>query len=520
MANFNNTKSNTIIAGTSGNDYIFNDWRGSKVSIDGGSGNDTIYSNAYNVTVKSGAGNDRISLAATNNLIQYANGDGNDTIWGFNESDTLTITSGSYSTQTSGNDIIVTVGNGKIILKNAKDKSLNINKTATPKLITLTDDDKELFRNNLANVTLKASSSNDSIDNDGANMTIDGGAGNDTIRNWGAKVSLNGGIGNDSLLTFNSANVTLDGGAGDDYFYSNDTTSSVKTYGSDGNDELHTRGKNNSLFGGNGNDNLNGNYLSESILSDGGAGNDSIWNYGNDSTLLGGEGDDTIVTVYGVWNNDSYHYDVSKNMSLDGGKGKDLISVGGGENITAVVGADNDTIYNGGVNVTIIGGKGDDSIFNNGSNAGTVHIYNNGDGNDTITNFRVHDTIVVPDATWSITKDNSNVTVKIGNGSILLPGTATLPTVNVVSSTEGIRPINVIENTVLNAWINGTSYKDYIFNRDTGSGVTINASTGDDTVRSDGNNASINVGVGDDSVYNFGSNVTIDGGAGNDTFWN
>lgn len=59
-------------------------------------------------------------------MIQYASGDGNDTIFGFNSDDTLQITSGTYTTKNKGNDVIVTVGKGKIRLKDAKGTDINI----------------------------------------------------------------------------------------------------------------------------------------------------------------------------------------------------------------------------------------------------------------------------------------------------------------------------------------------------------------------------------------------------------
>ena len=171
MAKIFNTNSNTLISGTSGNDtirnggenffngywfeggskvtisagkghdYIDNTQNGDYSSINAGSGNDTIDGGASFVTIVGGKGNDKIDLHSGGNLIRYTSGDGNDTIRGFNESDTLTITGGSYSTQTSGNDVIVKVGKGKILLKDAKGKSLNINKKSTNKFITLNEDD-------------------------------------------------------------------------------------------------------------------------------------------------------------------------------------------------------------------------------------------------------------------------------------------------------------------------------------------------------------------------------------------
>ena len=60
------------------------------------------------------------------NVITYANGDGSDIVYGFNDDDTLKITSGSYSTSVSGDDVIVIVGDNSITLKYATNKNISI----------------------------------------------------------------------------------------------------------------------------------------------------------------------------------------------------------------------------------------------------------------------------------------------------------------------------------------------------------------------------------------------------------
>ena len=123
----------------------FTNYGGSYVTISAGAGNDTIknihtvnYAD-YNqttkkydtietiypafVTLEGGAGNDYLENDGANVLFKYNSGDGNDIIVGFNDTSTLQI-GGTYSTQTSGKDIIFTVGGGKVTLKNAKGKLL------------------------------------------------------------------------------------------------------------------------------------------------------------------------------------------------------------------------------------------------------------------------------------------------------------------------------------------------------------------------------------------------------------
>ena len=114
-----------------GNDTISN--YGSNVTILGGAGNDSIVSweTASAVTIDAGAGDDNIALMSEEGtaLINYTTGDGNDTITGFKATDTLQIGdgTGTYSLATAADDLIVTVGDGSIILDGAASlESLNI----------------------------------------------------------------------------------------------------------------------------------------------------------------------------------------------------------------------------------------------------------------------------------------------------------------------------------------------------------------------------------------------------------
>lgn len=113
----NNSNSITINGGT-GNDTIYNN--GNNDKLFGGVGDDSIYSyRAKNTSIDAGAGNDFISLSShhsTNILIKYSLGEGNDIVSGFDADDTLSISGGSYSMEISGDDVIVTVDDGKISL--------------------------------------------------------------------------------------------------------------------------------------------------------------------------------------------------------------------------------------------------------------------------------------------------------------------------------------------------------------------------------------------------------------------
>ena len=135
---YNSYGENVTISGDSGNDFIYS--CGDNVKIDGGKGKDFIINYSEDVTLTGGKGNDTIIIASDyskNNVIKYVSGDGNDTISGFNSDDTLHITKGSYKVKTSGNDVVVTVGKGKITLKDAKGQKISI-KNSKGKVTTKT----------------------------------------------------------------------------------------------------------------------------------------------------------------------------------------------------------------------------------------------------------------------------------------------------------------------------------------------------------------------------------------------
>ena len=118
-----NWEPDSTVDGGDDNDYIEN--HHAEVTIQGGAGDDTISSSSYftgNVTIIGGEGNDSISMsnyyATSSHFIQYTLGDGNDTVWGFQANSTLNISGSGYSTEKSGNDIIVNVGEGFVLLKN------------------------------------------------------------------------------------------------------------------------------------------------------------------------------------------------------------------------------------------------------------------------------------------------------------------------------------------------------------------------------------------------------------------
>jgi len=428
---------NTTIKSASGNNLVINGEYfgkgGINVKIDTGSGNDTItnsgsfgvissgagddfiyngyyfyepwstfYDDSYNgeyndvssnVTIEGGKGNDQIKLKNTqqssndgsytvilnddnnsshNTVIKYANGDGNDTVYGIKSTDTLNI-SGSYSTQTSGKDVIVKVGSGSILLKGASGIKFKIsktdkvvsstfkvtNKTKTPLTVSTKYKDInaasrtkaiKITANKLNNV-IQGGSASDTINGDNGNDFIYGNAGNDKI--YGDK-------GNDKLF----------GNAGKDILYGKEGDD--KLWGNEGNDKLFGGAGSDELNGGAGNDTLYGNAGNRDIIH-GDAGNDVIFGNAGYDMILGDEGNDKL------WGNEG-------NDKLSGGDGND----------------------------TLIGGKGYDKLW--GDAGKDTFVYASGDGKDIIYDFDNDDMLKITGKfSTSYSKSKKEIYFKVGS---------------------------------------------------------------------------------------------------------
>ena len=137
------------VNGGAGNDSVVN--YSSKSKLNGDAGNDFIKNFGEKVTINAGTGNDSISLSSdsSNNLITYANGDGNDIIYGIKVTDTLQISGTSYSTTKSGSNVIVSVGSGKISVIGGANISFKIDGIPAPAPDPVPDPDPEsvIFNN-------------------------------------------------------------------------------------------------------------------------------------------------------------------------------------------------------------------------------------------------------------------------------------------------------------------------------------------------------------------------------------
>ena len=428
-----------------GNDSVYGDWGwydtintgagndtvtmyyGFGSSLDTGSGNDSItlrYGN--NISLIGGKGNDTIDFHGSGNVFQYASGDGFDLIQGFDATDTIKITGAKYSKKTSGKDVILTVGKGKITLKGAKGKTFNI--------IGTLDGGAKNINNTAAKKVLKGTSYADTIKNSANYVTIAGGAGNDKIQNeYGNNSSVVAGNGNDSVYN-RSFYTTINGGAGKDTVYNyNGAWASINT--GDGDDSI----RNLSAY------EDDGHYVTIA----GGAGNDKIQNeYGNNASIAAGAGNDSIY-------NRSYY------TTINGGSDNDTIRNFNGAVSSINGGAGNDSIVNEGdldyasIQTTITGGKGNDSISLSGAANKTFIQYSSGDGNDVIQGFGATDTIKITGAKYSKKTSGQDVILTVGKGKITLKG-AKGKTLNIDGTLDGKLSIPSDAYTY-----NGHSYKIY-----------------------------------------------------------
>ena len=377
-----NSDLNSLVSGTSFADTIYNEAGGSTlrgdngndsiysstlytvkssygyVTIDGGNGNDSIYSfdpyvsinggegadkisvyssaNYKGITINGGAGNDTIYGNSLNGgvLYQYNNGDGNDLIYGFTANDTLSISGSSYTTSTSGNDVLVKIGSSSTItLDSAKGKSINIYPKDSPTL-------GKNFYNTTSNTSITGTSYADTIKNNLAGgVTINAGAGNDSIYNYANKVTVNGGNGNDSLTGgYSNSKIngdndndlinltgsywwnTIDGGAGNDTIITGGSAHSVN--GGAGADKISLSGDKLTVSGGTGNDTIYGSTSASHLYQyKKGDGNDIIYNYGsNDSITISGSTWTSLTSD----NNILIKVANSGTITLNGAKGKTL----------------------------------------------------------------------------------------------------------------------------------------------------------------------------------------------------
>lgn len=204
----------TLNAGA-GNDIIYE--TSGNISINGGAGNDSIHTTNYDNTILGGTGDDTIWIDGRT-LIRYSNGDGNDILIGWHETDSIYLTNfDTYNASVKDEDVILKVSNGSITLKDTKSKVITItdkNGNSTYKVFDGKSTIDAIYNVQLNNTVIKGTEENNFIYNYGYKVTINAGNGNDTINEYRSDVVINAGAGNDSIYAENDD--TINGGEGND----------------------------------------------------------------------------------------------------------------------------------------------------------------------------------------------------------------------------------------------------------------------------------------------------------------
>ena len=574
---------NAKIYAGDGADFIYTSSNKNYITIDAGAGNDTIQNYGSYVTITPGAGNDTVYIANSsgygkNILYKYSAGDGNDTITGLDSNDTLQISGSSYTTTTSGYDLVFNVGNSSILVNGGTYTNFtvdgifggsslgsnDINNFSSNTVLTGTSG-KDTIRNYAQNVTINADNGDDSIHNEGYNSSINAGNGNDTVYNEGSYVTIDAGAGSNSVKNYYGESIQIYSGNGADSIYNEGGNNLTINAGVGNNYISNSVGSNVQISTGADNDSISNEKGSNYVTIDAGAGRDYISNYGASVKIYAGDGNDYIYNA--EENNDV------NNVSIDAGAGNDsvtnygasvkiysasgdnYIANYGGSSVQIYVGAGNDYIYNSNLNsgyygrndsnITIDAGAGNNYIYNNFSyvtinagagkdsidNSGDEVIISTGAGDDSISISGSNVTLNAGKGNDSIyindTSSSTNILYqyKTGDGNDTLFGLDANDTLQIAASSYSTR-----KSGASNLIIDIGNGNDLIFVQD---GVdipfTIETVEGGEDTTSGGAGVSVEnyqwntlIGgaSGDDNITNYGSNVTIDAGAGADSIYN
>ena len=425
------------IRGTNGDDNIDNS-KNSNVMIHGLGGNDDIWNSIEDVSIDSGTGNDTIT-----NQSYY-------TYYGFSMyEDTPNEASRVYINGNLGDDYIINRHDS------VRDRVSGRTSSANAKNVTIyggdgndTIKDEGMYsvidggggNDSISNIlftstSIEGGSGDDTIQNVGYSSSINGGKGNDYITNSGLDSTIDSGTGNDTIT--NNTRASINGGEDDDIISSesglvcggegNDSIKSIGGYettidGGEGNDEIHNISLSGGTFyinSGSGNDSIENE--GNDITINGNTGNDFIENYGDIGIINGGEDDDTIINGRKIYIRNTYEIE-GNNVVVDGGVGNDSIK-NEGDNTTIYGGDGNDSIENEGNDIIINGGTGDDLIYCGDSSYRRMNSliqYKLGDGNDTIYGLHKNSTLSISDEKYSSLLSGEDLILTVGDEKITI----------------------------------------------------------------------------------------------------
>jgi Ca2+-binding RTX toxin-like protein len=514
------------LTGGKGADKLYGDAGADKLY--GGAGNDTLSGGAGDDKLYGQAGTDTLTGGAGKDTFVYASGGGSDKITDYAAGyDTLQISSGSISKTTLANsskDMVITVGTGKVTLKNAAGKSISMKDTRgsytmSKSAITLgsnftgtMDSAKYLStvttingKSSSKTVTIKGNAKANTIYGGSGVNTIYGNAGNDKLYGYAGNDTLSGGDGNDTLYG-GAGTDALTGGTGKDTFvYANgDGSDTIKDYAA-GQDTLYiSSGSISKASLANSNKDLvftvgSGKVTLTNAATKAISLKDSRGNYtaSNTAITLGSDFSGTMdATKYlaSVTTIDGRNTAKAVNIT---GNAQDNIIYAGKAGGTISGGAGNDTLYGGAGNDTFVYAGGKETIYNYVSGSDTIKLSSTTlkstsvSGEDTILNLANCGTIAVKNAV------NVDVLVVDSTGKSLTINNANAGDGSTVYGSDGA------DTFVYNANEGNATIKDYKEGED-----ILQIADGEITKTEivDGN---VVLTVGDE-----GNTITLDGAAG------
>ncbi len=438
---FDSDYKNSTITGSSDADTIIS--RGNKLSISGGDGKDSIEVFGSSTTINGGKGNDTLISSGSKNVFIYKAGDGNDVIFDFAATDTLSISGSVAQGINSGLDVVFTVGSDKITLKGAADKKFTYSdddgEHSYPDIdepVSISDDGKSVTVSSIYmsdnfdaanygsvlqtinasavvhNLKIKGNKLANKITGSSQDDSINGGKGADTIFGGDGNDTLVGGKGNDSLK----------GGDGDDVFvYSEGEGNDVITDYTEEDKIKITKGTPNITQSGRdyiftiGTGKITVKDSADKVITYIDA--KGFVNYHPMPTVKPVDFDNGRVILSENYRNNSFNladYD-SSNQTVDASKVTRDIIITGNARANLIIGG---TKKN-----TIIGDAGDDTLY--GGKGNNVFVYYEGDGDDVILDYGAGDRISL--GSGSISSDSAkgnDYVFKIGKGKITLQNAA------------------------------------------------------------------------------------------------
>ena len=401
------------------------------VTINAGSGNDTIIGSQVNNKINGSGGDDILTGGTGNDTLN--GGGGSDFLVGGQGNDILRGQGSGLDTLSGGpGDDVIDGGAGFDHLSESADVSFTVTDSSLSGLgddtlieiqlaqlfggSSANDIDGTAFSGRLflngagGNDTLKGGPGADRIFGGSGRDVIQGGDGNDVLRGQGGNQdSLVGGPGNDKLSGGIGGDI-LEGGLGDDWLRGesgNDTMS-----GGAGTDQLYEKGNvdlllsDSAMTGG-----LGTNVLSsiETAYFKGGNGANTFdaSRFSGNTTLIGSGGDDKIIGGTA----DDLLVGQSGNDMVSGGLGNDTLQGFRGDD--TLVGGLGDDLLDGGTQSDALSGQdGDDVLYGRAGNDSLV----GGDGSDVLWGGEDNDVAVGDDGKNATSSSKDDDTVDAGSG--------------------------------------------------------------------------------------------------------